>query len=298
MWCFSFIKHRTRTKMRKMIFRINQRILNGVQEIETPFFKGWLVYLPILILLMYIGMGYISYLICPVEWPLRYDLRTAIYMLLIVSALLGGYLFSVRKKATNVIIVKMENHKFYNILLIVGAILYIPSSYYKTGFAFPTILSSLIDPGVQYYETIKIIGNRPAYYNLLGMGYIITYAVVILTYFYWDQLVTKQRIFGGILAFLYMLIEMSSGKNIGTVILGISILVCYFSKICKKSTKKKIVMYTLFTVVVMVLMCFLFVYNLKSRTRYSVENEIVYEQNLNEANELVEKKSWQREREK
>lgn len=277
--------------MRKLITRINKRILNGVKIVEKPFLKQWLVYLPIIILIFYIGLSYVSYLICPYEWPFRYDLRTGIYILLVVIALTGGYIFGAHRKSLQVTIVEINVNKFYNKLLIVGALLYIPSSYYKTGSAFPTIISSLINPGAQYFETIKAIGNRPGYYNVLGCFYIVTFAIIILTYYYWDVLALRQRFLGGILAFLYMLIEMSSGKNIGVVILGVSILVCYFSKICGKNLKKGRATYTLFTVFVIGLMIFMFGYNLKSRTGYSIQNEVAYEQNLVAVNESVAKEN-------
>lgn len=275
--------------MRKLIAKVNQQILNGTKTVETPFLKQWLVYLPIIILIFYIGVSYVSYLICPLEWPLRYDLRTGIYMLLVVIALLGGYLFGARKKSLKVTFIDINVNKFYNKLLIAGVLLFVPSSYYKTGSVFPTIISSLINPGAQYFQTIKAINNRPGYYNVLGCFYIVTFAIIILTYYYWSELVMRQRLFGGTLAFLYMLIEMSSGKSIGVVILGVSILVCYFSKICRKNLKGGKATYTLFTVFVIGLMIFMFGYNLKSRTGYSVQNEVAYEQNLIAANELIVK---------
>lgn len=273
--------------MKKLMNRINQGIIRRAKDVESPFLSRWLMYLPIFILVLYLAAGYISYLICPLEWPLRYDTRTAVYMLLVVLALVAGYLFATRKKDAKITVVEIETNKFYNKLLIVGAFLYVPSSYYKTGSAFPSIISSLINPGAQYYETLSIIGNRPGYYNLLGCFYIVTFAVIVLTYFYWNELNIKQRILGGILAFLYILLEMSSGKNIGIVVLGVSILVCYFSKICSKKGKGKKLMYTLFTIFVIGLMVFMFGYNLQSRTGYSVENEAVYEQNLAEVIEQV-----------
>lgn len=273
--------------MRKLIAAANQRICNNIKRVNTPFLKQWFMYLPIIILIMYVAVSYLSYLICPLEWPFRYDIRTAVFMLLVVIALTGGYLFAARKKAAEVIVVQVDVNKFYNKLLVIAGVLYIPSSYYKTGSAFPTIISSLINPGMQYQQSLIAIGNRPGYYNLMGCFYVVTFAVIVLTYFYWYELTLKQRLIGGSLAFLHMLIEMSSGKNIGVVVLGVSILVCYFSKICGKSLKGKL-SYTIFTVFVVGLMIFMFGYNLKSRTGYTVENEAAYEKNLIEANEIAE----------
>lgn len=274
----------------KLIAKINQKILNAAKEVDSPFLKRWLVYLPIFVLILYIGAGYVSYLICPFEWPLRHDLRTGIFILLVVIALLGGYLLGARKKALKITIIEINVKHFYNKLLILSTLLCVPSSFYKSGKAFPPIISALFSPATKYYETIDIINNRPGYYNLLGCFYIVTFAIIILTYYYWDKLALWQRIWGGILAFLYMLIEMSSGKSIGVVILGISILVCYFSKMCNKNLRGRLAQ-SFFTALVIGLMIFMFWNNLRSRTGYSVENEVAYEQNLSEANKLTQQNS-------
>lgn len=272
--------------MKKLIKRINKTITENKMEVKSPFLKQGLLYLPIVILLFYIGMSYVSYLICPLEWPFRYDVRTGIYILVVAIALFSGYLFAARRK--NITVLKIEVCKFYNKLLIASALLFMPSCYYKTSALFPPIISSLVNPGVRYFETIKDINNRSGYFNLLGCFYIITFAIIILTYYYWEELTLKQRLFGGILAFLYTLTEMSSGKSIGIVVLGISISVCYFSKICGKHLKGKKLSYTFFTFFIIALMLFMFGYNLKSRTGYSVENEVVYEQNLITADDKFE----------
>ena len=267
--------------MRGFFKKVYKSMENNICESKKVFRMSWQLYLPIAILLVYIALGYVCYVICPIEWPLRYDKRTMWYILLVMLFLFVGYIFGTRGyKKRNIKYIEFSITKFYNILLLTGGVLYLPTSFYKTGKIIPPVINSLISPGKQYFETLERIQNRPGYINLLGCFYIITYAVVIVTYFYWTELNKKQKVFGGILFILYLLLELSTGKNIGIVTLTTSIIVCCCAKMCADKEKKNAWKYIVITMLLLVSMMSIFVYILKSRTGYSVGNEEIYASNV------------------
>jgi hypothetical protein len=249
-------------------------------------------YLPIILLEVFLNVGYILYRISPWKFPFRNDIRTLVFILLVDLFLLIGYLVAVKSK--NIIYTSSFDIKsYYYIALICAAVFFIPTCYYKTGYIFPPVIETFTNYGATYAKILNKIQNRQdigLFTNVIGAFYWASYILFPLTYYYWEKLKLRDKILGIILLTGYLLIELCTGKNLGTVILALTIVLLYFAKVFHPDFKflcKKGFALTGFTILILISIALLFNTNLSARTGYTASNEEVYAAKTEVAKETI-----------
>ncbi len=242
--------------------------------------RKWIKLLPILLIEAYVWFSYFLYRYGPWKWPFRNDNRTLLFLLFCNSMLFLGYFIALKLKKKNYMQTSwvISPNKVVTLCTIVSILLMLPMCKYYTGHYYPPIIQAISNPYKVYYEMINHVSQRSTI-RFWGFFDVFIYCLFPLITYYWDRITIKIRILGIITSFYYLLIYMSSGKNIHVFILLISVLIPFILVACTyriHKDKLKLRRTAMLFLTYSILMIAMFKINLTSRTLYSedIENKL------------------------
>mgnify|MGYP004548629657 FL=1 len=227
------------------------------------------MYLPLVLIILYLVVSYAMYRFGCYVWPFRNDLLTAIFVLLCIVACGVGYVLAVKKYKgleREDSILSLSPEKVLIAACIISVILYIPVCKAYTNSWYPPIVETLLNLKGTYYELADVALNRTGV-RIWGFLDVFSYVLLPLALWAWDEVKKRVRFTAIIVAIAYLMIYISSARNIAVAIQMLSVVAVWLSVVFSKK-KKGVARITLMSVVYVFLVAIFFSTTMSQRTGY------------------------------
>lgn len=230
-------------------------------------FRG--LYFPLMLIILYLVGSYALYRFGCYVWPFREDILTGVFVLLCTFSLGIGYVFSMRRnKIINYedAFLSVNPEKVLIVSCIVSLILFIPICKTYTNSWYPPIIRTLTDLKGTYYELADVALGRT---GIRIWGFLDVFSYVLLPLALWarDEVRKSVRYISVVIAIAYLLIYISSARNISVAIQMLSVLAVWLSTIFSPE-KKGVVKTTILSTTYMLLVVVFFGMTMSDRTSY------------------------------
>ncbi len=227
--------------------------------------------LPLLLVECYILLTYVIYRFGVWNYPYKDDNRVAVFLILCMIAFLLGYVLIIKNNDAT------ETHT-YNLpkwvpmaVCILGGFLLVPYCYGKTQCIYPPVFTSLQHLEIAYAQATNITQTASLLHYIIAVGRPFVLILFFITYFYWDDLTRRVKWFLFAENIWFILVEMSTGHNIGLFSYCIMLIILYFCWICLPGlSKNRIMKKTVITILALVIMPVYFSATLSSRGNSTV----------------------------
>ena len=236
--------------------------------------------IPLVLCEIYWILSYLIYRFGVIEHPFKNDIWVLVFVVACSLLFAVGYVVIIKYLERKSIDTKENSvniSKFLWFALIVSIIIAIPNCIRYTGYWYPPLIKTLMNPGETYLRVTSSIVSSTAI-NWIGFFDFFPFVIFPLTFFYWDKLGRNIKIVSCVVSMYYLIIYCSCGRNMPTIYFVFSVMITFFAMICSGLVKnKKIAARCIIIVLIMfVLAATMFKMNLASRTLYSsdIENQL------------------------
>ncbi len=199
-------------------------------------------FFPLILIELYLIISYLMYRYGCYVWSFRKDNYTLVFMLAVVVFMGIGYTVAVCRNSRKK---EIECNKFMTIscekilliCCIVSCMIYVPMCISYTNSWYPPVIKALSDPKGVYYALAEIGKNRTGV-RIWGFMDVFPYAMLPLLLYGWEKISLKVRCFAGILVVGYLMIYISSGRNIMVAVQMLSVVAACLGIICRKKTEQ------------------------------------------------------------
>lgn len=236
-------------------------------------------YLPLALILIYLGTSYLLYRNGCYIWPFRKDTLTCIFVVLCMLSLALGYILATKLRRRKIetqsqnFFTKISAEKILLLSCVISVAIFIPVCKAYTNSWYPPIIKSLTDPKGTYYELADVALNRTGV-RIWGFLDVFSYVLLPLTLWAWDELKKWVRTLALVTAIGYLSIYISSARNIAVAIQMLSVLAVWLSSLFvekKEGEKSRLWKTTLLAAGYVVLVVSFFGLTMSDRTGYDEE---------------------------
>ena len=235
-------------------------------------------YLPLILIEIYLIGSYLMYRFGCYIWPFRSDNRTFFFMTLVIIAFGIGYVLAI-KRCTKV--VEQKRNKFATIscekiliiCCLISFVIFVPMCISYTNSWYPPIVKALTDPKGVYYTLAEVAKNRTGI-RIWGFLDVFPYMIMPLALYGWEKIRVKTRCASIILAIGYLMIYISSGRNISVAVQMLSVVASWLSVVFGEKTdvyRKTIIRTSVLALTYCVIAVFFFNLTITSRSGYNEE---------------------------
>ncbi len=200
------------------------------------------VYLPLLLIIVYLSCSYLLYRFGCYIWPFRKDFKTFIFVLSCILFLTLGYALAVRNKQsrTGVVILKLSAEKVLMVSCVAALVMFLPICKAYTNSWYPPVIRTLLDPKGVYYELSEITLSRTGI-RIWAFLDVFSYILFPLTLWAWEEIREAVKIISIVTAIGYLMIYISSARNIMVAVQMLSIVAVWLSVVCvnRRETQKR-----------------------------------------------------------
>ena len=234
-------------------------------------------YIPLILIELYLAISYLLYRYGCYMWPFRDDQRTLIFMLLMQCMFGCGYILAVRCDKLQInsgtgSLVSVQKVMF--LCCIISSIIFIPMCKSYTNSWYPPLIRMLLDPQGVYYGLAEVALNRTGI-RIWGLLDVFPYMLLPLTIYKWDALKKKVKIWSIFLVVGYLLIYLSSGRNISVAVQMMSVVAVWLSVAFRETEaenhRKILKRTTVICVAYILLVVSFFGFTMSSRIEFSEE---------------------------
>lgn len=201
-------------------------------------------YFPLIAIELFLLIGILLYLVGPWKFPYSRDPVTLLFLAACHIAFIGAYIFAINKGTSKSYINKyLSIQQLTYILIVICLIIALPYCHYRTGYWLPRI-DALSNLSLAYGQTTIATSLSP--YKIFAIGYFFEFSLFCVIYYYLDEINNISKFLGFSLFLFFELMELSTGRNRGVVLIAVIILVLYCTKLfsLKTKNKKTVVAYT------------------------------------------------------
>lgn len=249
-------------------------------------------YIILILSLSYLILSFLLYRYGCYVWTFRKDTKTLLFVCTYMFAFLIGYVIAVKtkiKEQYNNVIKDFSIEKVLLACCIICIIIFFPTCKAYTNSWYPPIFAMLKDPKLVYYSLAEVTKNKTGI-RLIGLFDVFAYVLLPLTLWGWYNVSAKVKVSAFCISIMYLLIYLSSGRNISVAVQMISVMAVWISIVFvnkKNSIKGRILNLTILTMIYLVLVIVFFGFTMNARVGY-VENFKEQANQLNDANELID----------
>lgn len=235
-------------------------------------------YLPMLLIIVYLIASYIMYRFGCYIWPFRDDMRTFYFIILVIIAFGIGYALAVEICSKNL---KQNENRFIaisseNILKVcclISIIVYVPICITYTNSWYPPFFKVLTDPKGVYYTLAEVVKNRNGV-RIWAFFDVFPYMIMPLVLYDWEKISVKIRLASVALSVGYLMIYISSGRNISVVVQMLSVVAAWLGVVFGKRTnsyKKSVIRTSILALMYCIIVVFFFNLTISARMGYTEE---------------------------
>lgn len=279
--------------------KLFEGIIVGERTLNEKMKKG--KYLPLILIETYLVVSYLMYRFGCYVWSFRNDNRTFIFMFFVVIVFGMGYIFAGKKsrvydeqKKNRFATISCE--KALIICCIVSVIIFVPICMSYTNSWYPPVIKALTDPKGVYYALAEVAKSRTGI-RIWGFLDVFPYMITPLVLYGWERISAKIRCVSIILSIGYLMIYISSGRNISVAVQMLSVVAAWLSVVFGEKTdvyRKSIVRTSILALIYCVIVVFFFNLTISSRSGYDKkivqELQQISEENVSGNNQNVGKK--------
>ncbi len=234
------------------------------------------VYLPLVLITAYLSCSYLMYRFGCYVWPFRGDGRTLIFMLCCILFITIGYVMAARgrnrrEQAETEISLLISAEKVLIVCCIIALALFLPYCKAYTNSWYPPVIQTLLDLKGTYYGLAEVTLNRTGI-RIWAFLDVFIYILFPLTLWAWEEVRKSVRIIALVTALGYLMIYISSARNIYVAVQCLSVAAVWLSIVCvnrNNEQKRKLGKLTLLTIGYVVLVASFFSMTMTARTGYS-----------------------------
>ncbi len=253
--------------------------------------KFVVVYLPLVLIIAYLLCSYLMYRFGCYVWPFRKDGRTLIFILCCILMIAVGYVLSVRGKErerTGIFLLKISVEKVLIVCCAIALILFLPYCKAFTNSWYPPVIRTLLDPKGAYYELAEVALSRTGI-RIWAFLDVFIYILFPLTLWAWDEVRKSVKIIALVTALGYLMIYISSARNINVAVQCLSVVAVWLSIVCvnrNSEQKRKLGKLTLLTAGYVILVACFFSMTMTARTGYNDDIYLALRENANKVDEM------------
>lgn len=231
------------------------------------------VYLPLILISVYLSCSYLMYRFGCYIWPFRKDVRTLVFMVFYILFIAVGYVLAVKTRETEAgtFSIKISAEKVLIICCAISLILFLPYCKVYTNSWYPPVVRTLLDPKGAYYELAEVALSREGI-RIWAFLDVFIYILFPLTLWAWDEIRKLVKIITLMTAMGYLMIYISSARNINVAVQCLSVAAVWLSIVCinrNSEQKRKFGKLTLITLGYVILVVCFFSMTMTARTGYS-----------------------------
>ena len=246
-------------------------------------------YLPIILIETYLIVSYLMYRFGCYIWPFRSDNRTFFFMIFVIIAFGIGYVLAIKRctkvdeqKRNKFVTISCE--KILIICCLISFVIFVPMCISYTNSWYPPIVKALTDPKGVYYALAEVAKNRTGI-RIWGLLDVFPYMVLPLVLYGWEKISVKTKCVAITLSIGYLMIYISSGRNISVAVQMLSVVAAWFSVLFGEKTdfyRKNVIRTSVLALVYCVIVVFFFNLTISSRSGYNKDVALELEQISNE----------------
>lgn len=258
-------------------------------KIKKSRFGG--IYLPLVLIIVYLSCSYLLYRFGCYIWPFRKDVRTLIFMLCCILFIVIGYLLAARgrkgqkKAGTGVPLLKISAEKVLIVSCAAAIVMFLPICKAYTNSWYPPVIRTLLDPKGVYYELSAITLSRTGI-RIWAFLDVFSYILFPLTLWAWDEVKKSVKIVSIVTAIGYLMIYISSARNIMVAVQMLSIVAVWLSIVCvnrRENEKRKLGKITLLSAGYIALAVCFFSMTMSARIGFSDDVYVALRENTGDA---------------
>lgn len=231
-------------------------------------------YFPLILVELYLIISYLLYRYGCYKWTFGEDNRTFVFMLLVAFTFGIGYFFNIKRNRKDKEYNKFARIPCQRVLMvccIISIIIFVPMCISYTDSWYPPVLKALTDPKGVYYALAEVGKNRNGI-RIWGFLDVFPYMLLPIVLYKWEEVSTKLKSISLILAIGYLMIYISSARNISVAVQMLSVVAVWLGVIFGKQNefyKKSVIRTSLLSFLYCVIVVSFFNLTISSRSGYT-----------------------------